>query len=48
MKKKVEVSLYAILPDFQKRIVFPNVPRFRRLAFWYEQRVDEEKYGALV
>jgi len=35
--------LHTMLPDFQKRTVSPNFPMLRRLAFWYEQRVGEDK-----
>jgi hypothetical protein len=37
-----------MLPDFQKRIVFPNIPRLLRLAFWYEQRADENEQETML
>jgi hypothetical protein len=44
----VKVHTYTFLLLFCKTLLFGKFPRFVGYCSWYEQRSDENEYGAMV
>jgi hypothetical protein len=45
---KVKVFSIQCFPTFEKALLFGRFPGFARLSFWYERRVYEHDYVAMV
>jgi len=47
-EKAVAVLSVQRSPTFERTLLFWRFLHFARLSFWFEQHVNENKYGALV